>query len=612
MRSKLVILALFISHCLLAQTQSSKMFYSCPTDNINDFESFVVKAKALGATHIFVSDLPKSRWQWEMNLNDPYPNWSMFNASIFKILPPPEVAKYIPEEYYKKNIQILKERAVVLKKYGLKAAFIGGEPGWLPEGVYLEHPDWRGARCEHPRRARRGYYSPNIDNPVILKMYREAYKTLCTIIPIEYFTFLTDDSGGGMNWSEGLYPGSNGPANSKNKHMKDRYIDFMSSIKQGAADAGLNASVDMFGSIPQSEADAVCPSLPEGLTIMNRNSKGSNNAATISMGSFYNSNVYPVIGIPQMFKTVQQMADAFSKENAMITVSFENVQSVELALLIKQYKEKPFKSILEQMEALNAVASEMVGKENAADLMEAWNNIYLAINNLTPMEAGGTLLLLGSVNQRWLTRPLVPFQEELKPEERDYYRKFQFQANSEEEANDYDNLQCVEMTRGFSGQYLSKQLVYPAKANIENATSRIEHIATNLTDDKKKADMQLLSLRLKTLNCFIENAINTIKFAYYMEITDKKEKPKENTEWHLPTDWRLKEIQIITRDEIDNTYELIRLLESSKQPLIEQTQNKDKEDVFLFGPELIEQLKKKARTMLNHQMDYNRLYQRAQ
>jgi hypothetical protein len=52
-----------------------------------------------------------------MDLNDPYPNWSMFNASIFKIVPPPEIARDIPEEYYKRNIEILKERAVVLNKY---------------------------------------------------------------------------------------------------------------------------------------------------------------------------------------------------------------------------------------------------------------------------------------------------------------------------------------------------------------------------------------------------------------------------------------------------------------------------------------------------------------
>lgn len=603
----LLLSCIIIPHILAAQRT---MMFSCPTENISQFEEFVKMAKELGATHIFVSDMPKSRWQWEMDLNDPYPNWSMFNASIFKILPPPEIAKYIPEEYYKKNIQILKERAVILKKYNLKAAFSGGEPGWLPEAVYRDHPDWRGARCEHPRRARKAYYSPNIDNPEILGMYREAYKQLCSIIPIEYFSYLTNDSGGGICWSEGLYPGANGPANSRYKDMKDRYIDFMSSIKQGAADAGLNADVNLFGSIPKFEVDAVCPSLPDGLSIMGITNQGKSNSSSVSMGGFYGSNVYPVIGIPQMFKVVKQVAEAFKNEDTDIKVSLENIHSTEILLLIKQYYKKPFYNYLEQVEALYEVAAQMAGNENASDLVAAWNDIFLAVNNIAPIEGGGPLLLLGSVNQRWLNRPLVPFPEELKPEERDYYRKYQFQANSEEEANDYNNLQCYELTRGFSGQYLSNQILGTAKSHIARSSERIASIALKQSDEKSKADLQLLALRLKTLNCVIGNAINTITFAYYLEITDKTKKPYENTEWHVPTDYRMKDLQVITRDEIDNTHELIRILESTDKPLLYQVKDKSKEDIFQFGPELVAELRKKVAIMLDHQMDYNRLYNR--
>jgi hypothetical protein len=113
----LIILILGFVVSTHANATDRKILLSCPAENIRGFEDFVIKAKDMGATHIFVSDLPKSRWQWEMDLNDPYPNWSMFNASIFKIVPPPEIARDIPEEYYKRNIEILKERAVVLNKY---------------------------------------------------------------------------------------------------------------------------------------------------------------------------------------------------------------------------------------------------------------------------------------------------------------------------------------------------------------------------------------------------------------------------------------------------------------------------------------------------------------
>lgn len=55
------------------------------------------------------------------------------------------------------------------------------------------------------------------------------------------------------------------------------------------------------------------------------------------------------------------------------------------------------------------------------------------------------MLYLGCVQQRWLTRPFVPFPEELKPEDRDYYRKFLFQARTEEHANNLADLQAAQI-----------------------------------------------------------------------------------------------------------------------------------------------------------------------
>jgi len=104
-------------------------------------------------------------------------------------------------------LQIVKERCAILKELGMKAAFFGKEPAWLPEAVYQAHPEWRGPRCEHPRRARNTYYAPCIDQPEVLAMYRKAVAELCRQAPIETFSLLTNDSGGGICWSVSLYPG---------------------------------------------------------------------------------------------------------------------------------------------------------------------------------------------------------------------------------------------------------------------------------------------------------------------------------------------------------------------------------------------------------------------
>ena len=36
-----------------------------------------IRAKSIGATHVIVSRLTRSRWIWEQDKTDPYPNWLM-------------------------------------------------------------------------------------------------------------------------------------------------------------------------------------------------------------------------------------------------------------------------------------------------------------------------------------------------------------------------------------------------------------------------------------------------------------------------------------------------------------------------------------------------------
>ena len=57
------------------------------------------------------------------------------------------------------------------------------------------------------------------------------------------------------------------------------------------------------------------------------------------------------------------------------------------------------------------------------------------------------------------------------------------------------------------------------------------------------------------------------------------------------------------RDELDNTQELIDLLESGGMDLICHSKDADEEDTFLFGPDLIDQLKRKRIIMRRHWRD---------
>jgi len=154
--------------------------------SLADFDADAQKAARAGATHVMVSQVEKSRWIWERDRSDPYPNWGMLLCSLFKLIVPPELAPYLPADYAARNLATVKARAAILKKYGLKPALHFVEPFYLPEQVYRDHPDWRGPRCDHPRRARNAYYSPCADNPEILAIYRRTMRELISQVGADY------------------------------------------------------------------------------------------------------------------------------------------------------------------------------------------------------------------------------------------------------------------------------------------------------------------------------------------------------------------------------------------------------------------------------------------
>lgn len=585
-----------------------KVIFTCPTYNMEEFRRFAKQAADLGATHVAISDLPKSRWQWELDLNDPYPNWGMLMTTLFKVVVPEELKPFLPADYAKKNLQIVRERCAILKELGLKAAFFGKEPAWLPEAVYQAHPEWRGPRCEHPRRARTTYYAPCIDQPEVLSMYRKAVAELCRQAPIEFFQLLTNDSGGGICWSVSLYPGQNGPSWCEKRSYADRVVGFMSTIQDGAKDAGLTAEVSMHygsGYISQAEVASVIPLLKDGQAL-NFKTRNESVPTRIIGYNFYDSAVGPVLGIPHVFRTAEQLQDAWGDQATNRTFSLDDPLAPEYFELVRQWRANPTTTMIGRMQNILRTAEHFAGADGAHHLMLAWDKIGRATQLVRGL-SGDPVMVVGAVNQRWITRPLVPFPMELTPEEKDYYRKYQFQANSEEEAADLMNLQGFEVINGFSGSMLTGNLFTQSITLLQSALDDIAKLKKSPDDP-----WALLEKRVRTLICFYRNVLYTIQYQDILDRSDYSQPPVEQNIYPLDGDQKLGEIQIVTRHDIDNTLELIGLLEGSKVPLVFTAPVKAEEDIFVLGPDLVDQLKKKVAITLKHQLDVHRLYQRRQ
>jgi len=111
------------------------------------------------------------------------------------------------------------------------------------------------------------------------------------------------------------------------------------------------------------------------------------------------------------------------------------------------------------------------------------------------------------------------------------------------------------------------------------------------------------------LICIGNNLVNGAEFQSILDLTDRSEPPVDKSPvWFMQGNVLLYRIKAVFRREIDNTIELINILENSANPIFSLSTDKHDEDVGTLGCDIVDQLKKKIRIMEDHRDDFNRLY----
>lgn len=577
---------------------------------LEGFEAFAAEAARLGATHLVVSHLPMSRWQMR-DPADPYPSWAMKNASLFKLVVPEALAPWLPADLAARNLDLVRRRCEVLRRHGLRGVFFGGEPMWLPEEVYRAHPDWRGPHCELTVIARHNYFSPCIDRPEVLALYRQATAALLRAAPeIDQFQFLTNDSGAGVCWSLGLYPGMNGPDWCRRRPMGQRLRGFFDAIQQGARDAGAEVTVQM-GAFTEQEQAAVLPVLGPGQGINWRDGQGRPWAAGSGCGGWFSSHLFPVRGIPQPGRFARELEEAFRSAAPRISVGFLTSVQPLLMEVLREFLAQPCPGPRTRLEMLHRVAARHVGDEQAEALLRVWEHIDRAVEDIRHCRARGfaSLLLVGTSTQRWLVRPLVPVPAELKPHEKEYWRRYQFAAKSEEEALDLGNVLGRPGLVGRSATWIARWALEDAIGEIGQALGILDDLAASLPDERR-SEIALLARRLRVLVCVLRNAQHVIRYTDALYHADRREAIGHLADFDgfLRYDARAIHMRRLARAEIDNTVELIGLLGSDPATVLELAQPPEVQDVFYFGDDIVAQLRRKIDIMMDHWEDYERLY----
>ena len=599
---------------------------AAPTD-FAEFERKAALSKELGATHLIITEgLPLATW--EFDADDPYPAWFMHHASLLKIFPPKDVQPYVDADYAARVSAIVEKRCEILRKYGLKAVWNANEPAVMPEAFFTAYPELRGPRIDQPNRSRKAHFAPSSDAPEMLRMYRESMQLLLKRCPeVEVFNWVTTDAGSGFDWAPSLYPGVNGNSNYRDRPMEERVSGFLINVQKAAKDAGHDISINinpiaprqwMIPTFSPEVLRAIVRLLPRGLAVQGREGPDGRPFASGNVAVAGGAAFSPVVGIavPSMSGTGggagrggAQAAKGADEPPARVVINLGDPSVMDFNYrLLKATHNQPMRTMVERVNALRAFAVTEVGEAQADALLEVWTSLNEADRNLNILNFGG-MLRFGHVLNRWITRPMVPFPENLTAAEKKDYRPFLFQAKGEEQANDLADIQAMRMYEGWGAKMLFQRAIEVTVPLVRTAMNRVERIRDAAKDDAARKSWELMGKRLQAVIYLLQSADNMV--AYQAQLDRVKAlgaKPEVNPVLGVQSGWDRTDLMETARKEIDTAINLRRLLESTKEPILDLAATPAEESIMRLGPDVTTQLKHKIDVMNAHWRDYDRLF----
>ena len=599
---------------------------AAPVD-LAQFEHKAELSKELGATDVLVTDgLPLATW--EMDASDPYPMWFAHHAGLLIIFPPKEVQPYVDMKFAAEMQGILQQRCAILAKDGLKGVWNANEPGVLPEAFFTAYPELRGPRIDQANRSRKVYFAPNVDDPETLRLYRESMQMLLKTCPeVEQFNWVTTDAGSGFDWTPSLYPGINGNGNYKDRPLSDRVSGFLINAQQAAKDAGYDIEINLTPiaarqwMLPTFSPDVmrdIIRELPRGLAVQGREGPDGRPLQGVTSVGSGGGAFYPVVGI--VSPAIEgggggaggggRSAGAAAGETpARFMINFGDAQSVDFNYrFLKFTMHAPMHTLLERTTTLRAFAASEVGEEQADNLLEVWSALDDAQRNLEVLDFG-EMLRFGDVLNRWITRPMVPFPEELTADEKKDYRQFLFQAKGEEQAGDLIDIQAMREYEGWGARLLFQRTIELTIPEMRRAMTLVGGIAAASKDDATRQQWELMGKRLQAAIYLLQSANNMVCYQAQLDrVKSIGAKPEVDPVLGAQSSWDRTDLMETARDEIDTMVNLDRLLASTSEPILDLAATPGEETIMRLGPNVPAQIKHKIDTMNAHWRDYDRLF----
>lgn len=582
------------------------------------FRAFVEMAVGFGATHINVGVLP-FRYGWFLEKGgDPYPSWANWSMGLFRVFTPPELHEWIPQDSARALQEVFAAKMEILRKFGLKGSVDNGvEPCWLPEGIYRAHPNWRGAQCELGRIAQRPYFTPSIDDPGVLELYRWSLEHFCRAFPeVDSFSFLTNDSGAGISWTANTYPGINGPAEYRRRGPGARIGGWLRALHEGADRAGVRARFNLHSvGFTPAEREAVRPHLGPDLYHCSVNSEGEScGSAGASLGADYWTPTWPALGVTDAAAFVDGLQSVYhnpSGATLRASIGMDRWNLPRARRLIENFLADPGRGVTHRARVLSTTAAQLAGEAEADTLVKVWESVTMATHAILQVRQKGIgfTVTFCLPCARWLVRPLVPRPLELTEAEKAHYAGKMFSTGTDEQNADLCYVLGKPIFRGDSAVWVARWAYQEAIDRLRGAASTVAAVIGR-AGEHADPSLALYRARLATLVCCVENAKLTILYQHALNIAHHARFGPNAYDYddNIQFDQRCLELRKVARADLDNTAELIRVLESAPGPVIASAQTPEGENVFTFGPDLVAQLRRKMDIMLDHWQEYEQLY----
>jgi hypothetical protein len=586
--------------------QDRAFIINAPIKNLDEFRKLAKQAlrlKPYGRVQINISSLADKSFHEIPEKGSPWHEYASNNPSPFKFFPDPKLAPFIPAEFVKKNRQLLLDKARILHELGLEASFFGYEPNFLPTAFFEAYPHMLGPRVDHPRRSTEKAFAPCTNVKETQEMYSGMMAEMLKNVPeISSFFFKTNDAGAGICWSYWLYTGPNGATKCKDIPMGERVRTLLNSFQDGASKAGKKLAVyldEASSNFSDEEKEDIQKHLPANCFY-----ESTPDHKIINVGSLISSN-YPVTGVIDPVSFIETTKSINDRSVKSVFINFRasydrgyerlDVTDVVFEMLENMLKDQPLQGSISNQQELRKLCELWAGSKSADKLLNAFNALDDALKYKSAVIPRVSTLYWG-VTTRHITRPLVIAPNRLSEQEESYFLPYIFNVSKEQARTDFTDVHGSHniIPDGSTQNYIKRlSKVYELLESVDSSAPKKEFIS------KMATSLRIIASIMRSCG----------NFAEAQEIRDRN-KDKLNGPIHFPSkettftgDPDFIRFNEIARDELDNTQDLIDILENGGMDLLSYAKDAKYEDRFVLGPDLVKQLKKKRKIMLDHWRD---------